>query len=113
MYSLEKREQSVLTDISFCLSELVAFGAGQLNTVSLFLSMGSKMDFLCCSRRSFSKVLYCYFPVASAFRNLVTASDPRISLVWSATRSSVSSRKGLPISSIAATNAFTSFRNAD
>ena len=58
MYSLEKKRQSLLTEISFCLSALIPLGAGPLSTVNFFLSVGSKLCFFCYLRRWFKKPLY-------------------------------------------------------
>ena len=88
-----------------------SFGAEKLNKLTLFLLIGSYSDFVRFKRRSVMNWLHCCLPMASIWHKIVTAVGPAISLVSITIRSSLSSRKGLPKSSIVVTRDFMSLKN--
>ena len=88
-----------------------SFGWEKLNKLTLFLLIGSYSDFVRFKRRSVMNWLHCSLPTASIWRRIVTAAGPAVSLVSRTMRSSLSSRKELPKSSIVVKRDFTSLEN--
>ena len=109
MYILEKREQSLFIDDS-CWVALDDFLEDVVKKLSLFLVIGSERGFFFSMRRSEINVSHCSFPRDSMWRILDTADSSAITFVLSVKRSPVSSKKGFPKSSTAATRDFTSLK---
>ena len=107
MYSLENKEQSLFREDTCKLDLDFFLGERRLNNGSLFFFIGSEMDVVRFSNRSVTKVSYCCFPNSSAWRTEETTAVSMMSLVSSLSRSSLSSRNGLPISSITSTRLLT------